>query len=904
MSHAFYSLNWQQAMEELSEQIEIENPPPQFDANGKQLPDEVISWNDAAQHYACLYIRYLQIFRKLEDCYDQIVHPQKRRDIKMVLECVMARLCQVKSELVKFGPDGSQSDFLNLDELLLDLKLSPSALEVPIPRYFKERGREDDEENQKRDTLEKCFEEHGIAAGDADDGPMQLIPKMTKEQAIRLIQKNERGRQGMVRAKLMKELRDEEVLRRRMSAAGQAESDPNKMATLIQKCFRGHLSRIRVRKQAQEELVFVGMRHPAKLGPDGKPKFDPQVKEEQIRRHRKTRQADNELKYVEALVDLQQMVHDSEGPEMKDAMWDDRYNWWIEKKEMTGSYPDNFEKFYKEQEAKLNPPEEGKDGEEDDGGEKKAKKGSKKGSKKKGSKKGGKGKKGKGSKKGKGDDGGGGGGGDSDKLTSSNLLGPTEIVNHLNECVGKYKGVWAQLDESENYHQNHDEGIARDMIRPMVQDRIRKEVDVRLLAYLDNIKLKLEQQRAAGKKGKKGSKKGKKGKKGSKKGKKGKKGSKKGKGGKKGKKGKPIEGEKACAHMKLGDMISILVKMGVLQENRKPKPLKEYVGDLNYLGSAYQAAGISLDPSMAQIRQCIAEYACLPLGCPYVKENTPLINTLLLYGPHGSGKTMLTKAVAYETGATWFDLSPRNIERKLGSKAEIAKLVFMVFKVASELQPAVIYIDDVDKVWLATKGKKLVPEIVRMKNNIMAHKARLDKASRVLVVGNSRIPYYDKVDRKDLLKFFGPKNQGKMLFTPCPSYSARLKLWAYFISQTGMDLQLLEKNPKFDLNTLAYISEGYSAGNIHQAVQTTLPERRVNKILEAKRNLDSTEFISALSKTSYTYKDDYNSFQAFTDEVTGEKERRRLKELAMKKAEDGGGGGKGKKGSKKGKKKK
>lgn len=48
------------------------------------MQDKEISYEFAFQHFACLYIRYLQIFRKLEDCYDQIVHPQKRRDIKKV----------------------------------------------------------------------------------------------------------------------------------------------------------------------------------------------------------------------------------------------------------------------------------------------------------------------------------------------------------------------------------------------------------------------------------------------------------------------------------------------------------------------------------------------------------------------------------------------------------------------------------------------------------------------------------------------------------------------------------------------------------------------------------------------------------------------------------------------------
>jgi hypothetical protein len=54
--------------------------------------------------------------------------------VKKVLETVMARICQVKKELVKFGPHGKQSDYVNLDELLLDLKLGPDALEIPVPR--------------------------------------------------------------------------------------------------------------------------------------------------------------------------------------------------------------------------------------------------------------------------------------------------------------------------------------------------------------------------------------------------------------------------------------------------------------------------------------------------------------------------------------------------------------------------------------------------------------------------------------------------------------------------------------------------------------------------------------------------------------------------------------------------
>ena len=47
----------------------------------------------AFQHYAALYVKYVQIFRKLEAAYDNMVHPQKRMDVKGVLELVQVCVC-------------------------------------------------------------------------------------------------------------------------------------------------------------------------------------------------------------------------------------------------------------------------------------------------------------------------------------------------------------------------------------------------------------------------------------------------------------------------------------------------------------------------------------------------------------------------------------------------------------------------------------------------------------------------------------------------------------------------------------------------------------------------------------------------------------------------------------------
>ena len=48
----------------------------------------------AFQKFATMYINYVLIFRKLEECYDQVVHPQKRRLIRHILDGTMGRLVQ------------------------------------------------------------------------------------------------------------------------------------------------------------------------------------------------------------------------------------------------------------------------------------------------------------------------------------------------------------------------------------------------------------------------------------------------------------------------------------------------------------------------------------------------------------------------------------------------------------------------------------------------------------------------------------------------------------------------------------------------------------------------------------------------------------------------------------------
>lgn len=47
-------------------------------------------------------------------------------------------MCEVKQNVIKYSTHASnpQTDYINLDDILIDLKLTPKALSLPLPRHF------------------------------------------------------------------------------------------------------------------------------------------------------------------------------------------------------------------------------------------------------------------------------------------------------------------------------------------------------------------------------------------------------------------------------------------------------------------------------------------------------------------------------------------------------------------------------------------------------------------------------------------------------------------------------------------------------------------------------------------------------------------------------------------------
>lgn len=255
MSHKYYDQMLSEAISEVTDLYQAEfKPYDQIQADGKKLTG-VKKPSEWLQIYANLYISYIQTFRKLEEAYDQIIHSQKRRIVKNMLDNTLMRIVELRKDLILFNVSSKavNSDFVNFDEVLFDLKILPEQLEVPIPKYMKY----DDQKLKERNfQVHKYLESEDRHLPEEEVLEVRNPVEMDPEAEIWMILVNERGRQGIQRGLENRE----KIKQKRKNKIKEAEINKEQLSMVVlQKYIRAFIDREKVEKMRNEEMEFLGM---------------------------------------------------------------------------------------------------------------------------------------------------------------------------------------------------------------------------------------------------------------------------------------------------------------------------------------------------------------------------------------------------------------------------------------------------------------------------------------------------------------------------------------------------------------------------------------------------------------------------------------------------------------------
>ncbi|XP_076637783.1 spastin isoform X4 [Colletes latitarsis] len=241
-------------------------------------------------------------------------------------------------------------------------------------------------------------------------------------------------------------------------------------------------------------------------------------------------------------------------------------------------------------------------------------------------------------------------------------------------------------------------------------------------------------------------------------------------------------------------------------------------------------------------KQALQEMVILPSLRPelFTGLRTPA-RGLLLFGPPGNGKTLLARAVATQCNATFFSISAASLTSKYVGEGE--KLVRALFAIARELQPSVIFIDEVDSL-LSERRDNEHEASRRLKTEFLVEFDGLpcNPEERVLVMAATNRP--QELDEAALRRF------SKRVYVTLPDLRTRIMLLKRLLAKHNDPLTQEE------LNEMALLTEGYSGSDLTGLAKDAAlgPIRELNPDqvkeldLNSVRNITMQDFRDSLKR--------------------------------------------------------
>ena len=235
-----------------------------------------------------------------------------------------------------------------------------------------------------------------------------------------------------------------------------------------------------------------------------------------------------------------------------------------------------------------------------------------------------------------------------------------------------------------------------------------------------------------------------------------------------------------------------------------------------------------LDEQVESVREAIE----LPLVKPELFEKVGIVppKGVLLVGPPGCGKTLLAKAVANHTEATFI----RMVGSELAQKyiGEGGRMVRELFSLAKEKAPSVIFLDEIDAIGAkrldgSTSGDR---EVQRTLMQLLAELDGFDALQDVKIIAATNRP--DILDDA-LLR---PGRFDRVIEIPIPDDASRKAILSVHLSNMN--------TKKINIGRIVDRTKGYSGAEL----KATCVEAGMIAIRDERSSVSSQDMMDAISR--------------------------------------------------------